>query len=146
MSALKSRSHPEAPARLALSFIFPLINCLCVSSMAPSSYASAPSAAVKRGLCVFTSQSSSAPDRLIFTLSLQLSGSTVTISLSCLDSNTLSLGELFLFFFSLRRRGREGTSWMGLKRRSLQEALSALGRQNGFRTVAQVSWQRGDGM
>lgn len=31
MSALKSRSHPEAPARLALSFILLLIDCLCVS-------------------------------------------------------------------------------------------------------------------
>lgn len=31
MSALKSRSHPEAPARLALSLILLLIDCLCVS-------------------------------------------------------------------------------------------------------------------
>lgn len=30
MSALKSCSHPEAPARLALSFIFLPIDCLCV--------------------------------------------------------------------------------------------------------------------
>lgn len=37
MSALKSRSHLEAPARLAVSFILLLIDCLCVSNGFPAS-------------------------------------------------------------------------------------------------------------
>lgn len=108
MSALKSRSHPEAPAKLALSFIFPLIDCLCVSTTAPFALClGSLDSRHASSLHPPASQPSSALDGLVFTLSPRLEGSAVTISLPFLDSNTLSFGERFLCFFAVEEEEGE---------------------------------------